>query len=120
MKLDEFIKETLVEIANGALMANNEYKEMGKGAVNPEGNISISGIPYISVSGINEKHNRTKPIVNVHFKLNIELKEEHSIKGKAGVLNVISASMGAQKSDFEKEVQEISFSIPVVLPSFQQ
>lgn len=121
MKLDEFIKETLVEIANGAIMADAAYKEMGRGGVNPEGNFSLEGIPHLSVKGVSEKQNRSKPIVNVQFKLNIELEEEHSAQGKVGgILNVIAASMSATKGETKKDVQEISFSIPVVLPSCGQ
>ena len=35
MKLDEFIKETLVEIANGVSLADVEYSKLHKAGVNP-------------------------------------------------------------------------------------
>lgn len=121
MKLDEFIKETLVEIANGAMMADSLYKEMGKGGVNPDGNFVLEGIPHILINTGSDKRMRSKPIVNVQFKLNIELKEEHSIQGKIGaILDVIAPSVSGNKGETKRDIQEITFSIPVVLPSSEK
>lgn len=118
MKLSEFIKETLVEIAHGAMMADSEYKEIG-GKINPKGYIAINGIPNISSVGIGKSS--SSPIVNVDFKLKVEMIESTDIEGGlGGVINVIMAKMGATKKESESFVQEISFSVPVVLPCGNQ
>ena len=118
MELKDFIKETLVQIANGAKLADNEYKRLGRGGVNPEGEFQLEGIPHIMQPGANEKHNISKPVIPVHFKLNIQVEDKSQVEGKVGgILSVISASVGGMNGESCKSVQEISFSIPVVLPS---
>lgn len=78
MELKDFIKETLLQIASGARLADDEYRKLGNGGVNPEGKFHLEGIPHILCPGVNDKHDISKPVVSV---------------------------------------QEISFSIPVALPS---
>lgn len=112
MKLDEFIKEALVEIANGAKLADDELCKMNKAGVNPEGKFEIRNHPCIVQDGL------TKPIISVNFKLHVQLEESVKCGGKLGaILNVISASYSSTKETSNVSVQEISFSMPVVLPS---
>ena len=116
MKLSEFIKETLVEIAEGSSQANDRYKEISpEGRVNPSGHIQIEGFPCTKKG----QHSSTivKPLVKVGFNLKIQLEEHEDVSGgMKGVLSVISASIGVSKENRETSVQEISFEIPVVLP----
>ena len=118
MELKDFIKETLLQIASGARLADDEYRKLGNGGVNPEGKFHLEGIPHILCPGVNDKHDISKPVVSVQFKLNVQIEEKTQIEGKiGGILNVISASFGGSKEETNKSVQEISFSIPVALPS---
>lgn len=47
MELKDFIKETLLQIASGARLADDEYRKLGNGGVNPEGKFHLEGIPHI-------------------------------------------------------------------------
>ena len=99
-------------------LEDDEYRKLGNGGVNPEGKFHLEGIPHILCPGVNDKHDISKPVVSVQFKLNVQIEEKTQIEGKiGGILNVISASFGGSKEDTNKSVQEISFSIPVALPS---
>ena len=117
MKLSEFIKETLVEIANGAKMAKEEYANLGDGYVCPYGYFKTADMPSVVIKSDNEKHEVTKPVVSVNFKLNVQAEETEKV---GGILSVISASVGASKGEANKSVQEISFSIPVILPTAEK
>ena len=115
MNLSEFIKETLAEVAKGASEADAMYREMGRGCVNPRGRYSFDGIASMSVG--DGRLMRSVPITSVSFNLKVELEETNEVSGGIkGVLNVISANIGASKGKNETSVQEISFSVPVVLP----
>lgn len=115
MNLSEFIKETLVEIAKGANEADSAYREMGRGCVNPRGKYSFDGIASMSSGEGRLMH--SVPVTSVNFNLKVELEETHEINGGiSGMLKVISASLAASKEKNETSVQEISFSVPVVLP----
>lgn len=41
MELKDFIKETLLQIASGARLADDEYRKLGNGGVNPEGKFHL-------------------------------------------------------------------------------
>lgn len=69
MELKDFIKETLLQIASGARLADDEYRKLGNGGVNPEGKFHLEGIPHILCPGVNDKHDISKPVVSVQFKL---------------------------------------------------
>lgn len=116
MKLSEFIEETLVEIAEGASKANERYKTISPaGRVNPSGYMQIEGFSYTKQGG--SVSSFTQPLIKVGFNLKIHLEEKEDIGGGIkGVLNVISASIGASRENREISAQEISFEIPVVLP----
>lgn len=46
----------------------------------------------------------------------MKLKEKVSSNGKLdGILNIISASIGVSRIDSNKEVQKITFSVPVLV-----
>lgn len=116
MNLSEFIKETLVEIAKGANEADSAYREMGRGRVNPRGRYHFEGLASMSSGEGRLAH--SVPVTSVNFKLKVELEEKHEVNGGiSGALKVISASLAASKEKNETSVQEISFSVPVVLPS---
>lgn len=115
MNLSEFIKETLSEVAKGAMEADVMYREMGRGCVNPRGKYHFDGIA--SMSSGDGRHVHSVPVTSISFNLKVELEEKNGINGGiGGVLKVISANLSASKEKNETSVQEISFSVPVVLP----
>ena len=115
MKLSEFIKETLLEVAKGAMEADAMYREMGKGCVNPRGKYNFEGIA--SMTSGEGRLARSVPVASVNFNLKIELEEKNEVSGGIGaMLKVISTNLAASKGKNETSVQEISFSVPVVLP----
>lgn len=115
MKLSEFVKETLVEIAEGAKQADERYNEMGIGCVNPRGKYHFEGIA--SMTSGEGRLARSVPVASVSFNLKVELEEKNEVSGGIGaMLKVISTNLAASKGKNEISVQEISFSVPVVLP----
>lgn len=115
MNLSEFIKETLIEIAKGANDADSAYREMGRGRVNPRGRYHFEGLA--SMSSGEGRLARSAPVTSVNFNLKVELEEKNEVSGGIGaMLKVISTNLAASKGKNEISVQEISFSVPVVLP----
>lgn len=111
MNLSEFIKETLTEIAKGVTEADAVYRSTGKGCVAPRGKYTFNNMA--SMTSGEGRLATSVPITSVSFNLKVELEEKN---GLSGVLKVISANLGASKEKNETSVQEISFSVPVVLP----
>jgi hypothetical protein len=109
MELKDFIKETIVAIAEGAREANEEIKKNG-GMVNPCGYILLNGVPHITKGSDHKKE--SYPIISVEFKAKIEVAES-SDKAVGGNLKVITASSVGAKH--EQCVQEVCFSLPVAL-----
>lgn len=118
MNLSDYINLTLVEIAKGAQKADKSYKEMGNGGVVTTTNMSINGIPYLKKIGINEKHCTYRPIINVDFRIQVELQETEEVKGDvSGSIRVVSANKEERGSISSRTSHEISFSIPMTYPS---
>lgn len=117
MKLSDYINLTLVEIAKGARKATESYQEMGKGCVLAETNLHIDGIPFVRHHGRGD-HMTNKPIIKVTFHVGVELDEsEESNSQLNGSLKVISGGATSLNKEGMKSIQEITFDIPVLLPS---
>lgn len=120
MNLSDYINLTLEEIAKGAQKATDTYQKLGSGCVLAETSMHIEGIPYVrqvSVKG-NVKH---KPIIKITFHVGLEIEESMESNGRVGgSIKVLSADAGTQAHDGKKVVQEITFDIPVLLPSVQK
>lgn len=118
MNLSDYINLTLVEIAKGAQQADKTYKEMGDGGIITATNMVINGIPHLKKIGVSEKHCTYKPIINVEFKVQVELEETEEVKGDiAGSIRVVSANKEERGSIISRTSHEISFSIPMTYPS---
>lgn len=117
MKLSDYINLTLVEIAKGAQKATDSYQEMGKGRVLAETNMLIDGIPFVRHQGRGD-HMTNKPIIKVTFHVGVELDESEESNSQLNEsLKVISGSAAALNKEGIKAIQEITFDIPVLLPS---
>lgn len=120
MKLSDYINLTLEEIAKGAQKATDTYLEMGKGCVLSETRMTIEGVPYVKHKGFNDK-DTYKPIIKVTFHVGVELEESMEGNSKmGGSLKVISAGVESLNKEGKRVVQEITFDIPVLLPSVQK
>ena len=100
--LQDFVKETLVQIANGVKEASEGVLEAG-GAVNP---VDSGNMPSIEEHG-----------TSVQFDVALATSEEKSKSGKFGVV-VFDIGMkvkGKAKTD-TTSTNRVAFSVPLLLP----
>lgn len=117
MKLSHFINLTLEEIAKGAQMTTEVYQKMGAGCVLAETSMHIEGIPYVKQVSIKGRETH-KPIIKVTFHVGLEVEESMESNGSiGGSIRVLSANAGTQNHNGKKAIQEVTFDIPVLLPS---
>ena len=115
MNLSDYISLTLSEIAEGVQKANDDLGIRGGGRVLSE--ISqdvIGGVSYLieRASGGYVK----KPIINVAFRVGVELDESKERKNKVGgSLRVVSIDHETTKKGDKRCIHEVSFEIPFVL-----
>lgn len=120
MKLSDYISLTLEEIAEGARKATDSYQKMGKGCVLSETSMTIEGVPHVRLKGHNDK-DTNKPIIKVTFHVGLEVEESGESNNQInGSLKVVSANAATSNRDSKKTVQELTFDIPVLLPSVQK
>lgn len=120
MNLSDYINLTLEEIAKGAQMATETYQKLGAGCVLAETSMHIEGIPYVKKIGI-KGQDTNKPIIKVTFHVGLEVGESMESNGKVGgSIKVLSADAGTQNYDGKKQIQEITFDMPVLLPSVRK
>ena len=107
MNLSDYISLTLTEIAEGVRKANESYEIMGGGCVLAETEMEMVGIP------VAKKGSRRSPIINVGFKVGVEIEEA---KTKGGSLRVVAIDADISKKDGTKSIHEITFELPLILP----
>lgn len=119
MNLSDYINLTLEEIAKGTQKADATLKEIGNGAVLTKGTqFSLEGLPH--ASGKSGGHIYNRPIINIAFRVNVELQETEESNGEVkGSLKVVSGNVGSANSEKTTRSTEVAFSIPVLLP-FEQ
>ena len=120
MKLSDYINLTIEEIAKGSNKADATLKEMGKGCVLTHGTtLNIEGMPYVSTKHRGSILNR--PIINIAFRVNVELQETEESNGEIkGSLKVISGSIENNASEKTTKSAEVSFCVPLLLPHEQK
>ena len=105
MKLDEFIKETLVQVVKGVSSASGEVKELG-GEINPSDDICVGGATI----------SNTKP-QTIKFDIALQVKETSEKNGGAKAkMAVVSFGGGIKSHDESHTEHRIQFQIPVNLP----
>lgn len=111
MNLSDYISLTLSEIAKGVQKANRPYAKKDKDFVLSETSFKIEGIPSIHLDG------EYKPIINVGFRVGIEVEESEKSKCKlGGSLKVVSANYKSSSTDGRRSLHEVSFELPLILP----
>ena len=110
MKLDDFVKQSLVDIVNGIKAAQTE---VGKGIINPAG-----------IRGTGDNTPRTRYTVYgnrlVHmlaFDVAVTATDTGTVEG-GGKITILAAGIGGKASSLneEKTATRISFEIPIVYP----
>lgn len=115
MDLKDFVKESLLQIVEGVTEAQSLLIEK-RCIVNPAGDYSIEGIPSMKRSrGIS---NTSFVITPVSFKVHYQVVEDSKISTGIGgsILSVLTSKIDGSTGVNSVEVQEISFSVPVILP----
>ena len=111
MELSDYISLTLTEIAKGVQKANEPYEESGREFVLSETSSKIEGIPSVYWSG------EYKPIINVGFRVGVEIEEAKEKGGSlGGSLKVVTLDADITKKDGTKSIHEITFQLPLILP----
>ena len=116
MRLDEFIKETLLQIAKGVQEADEELKNTTASArVVPMGSYDYQGIPAV-VPRVNTNIKPSLPVSLVEFRVKVETSSNEEEATKiGGNIKVISADKDVRTKDQESQVHEISFCVPLAL-----
>lgn len=116
MNLSDYINLTIAEIADGAKKADVTLKEMGDGNILAKGTqLNLEGLSY--VSGKVGGHTYNRPIIDVAFRVNVELQETEESNGEIkGSLKVISGNMATAGTEKQTKSAEVSFSLPILLP----
>ena len=115
MELSEYIDLTISEIAKGVKKANKPYAKRAKELVPSDIPLRIDGIPYIYWE--DDQDITYRPIIKVAFRVGVEIEESEESNSKlGGSLKVISGSHEATTKDEKRNVHEVSFEIPLVLP----
>lgn len=109
MELQEFIKNTLVQITNGVKEAQEELKDSGC-LINPEGfNMNGGQIK----SGYENKY-RSVQKIKMNVVLNVE--ETQGSTSKIGVAKLLHAGIGSEENSSTNQMTSIEFEIPVAFP----
>ena len=114
MELKEFIAETLVQITDGILAAQERLKEVDV-IVNPGKTFGSKGDLWIGKA--QEKGPVLRRVQEVEMKIGVMSAEE--VKGDGGVkirLGVFNLGAGAEEKGIERIENYVKFSIPVSFP----
>jgi hypothetical protein len=108
MDLKEFITETLVQITNGVIKAQELIKDTGA-YINPEG--LHSGENLQPGYGGQVRH-----IQKVKMSVAVNVIENSENKAGISVLSVFSAGFSTKNSDVNSVTNRIEFEIPISVP----
>ena len=109
MELQTFIKETLVQIANGLIEAQNELKEKDF---------------YINPMAFNDKdlaksgyENKFRKFQTIKIKTLVTVNDDTTKEAGAGAkLSIFKAGVGIEESKSNSSATELEFEVPVSFP----
>jgi hypothetical protein len=120
MDLNDFVRETLIQISDGIAGANEKLRDMD-GVVNPLGLVPFweNGVEHHHPVEPPGKETYPKRIVEiVHFDVAVHASDKTSGGGKAGIeVAIFSIGGTAKKEKSGGSESRIQFRIPVVFPS---
>ncbi len=109
MELQEFIKNTIVQITNGIIDAQNELKDT-ECLINPMGYSSDSNNIYEGVK------NTSRSIQKIKMNIVLDVTNSSGSKSGIGVARVIKAGIDNSESASHKEMTTVEFEIPISFP----
>jgi len=111
MDIKDFVKESLMQIAESINEANAELK--GMGTYIPDGGITGEGVLFTTVKGKETRH-----FVKVEFDLAVTVSQEQGFNGGGGLSIASFANVGVKSEDKEEkvDVSRVKFMIPMALP----
>ncbi|WP_140724154.1 hypothetical protein [Pseudomonas sp. Hp2] len=112
MKLNEFVKETLVQIARGVHDAQQDVRALG-GMVNPA-TLSASQSSGSYFASVDSMHH----VFLVDFDVAVEVSETTGTNAEAGLSVATFAKLGAggKSSNANSTSNRIAFKVPLALP----
>lgn len=115
MDIKDFVKESLMQIADSINEVNMELKE--KGTYIPSGDIVGEGVLFSVI-----KDSKTRHFIKVEFDLAVTVSQEHGSSGGGGLSIASLANVGIKGEDKEgkEEISRIKFMIPIALPEKKQ
>ena len=111
MDIKDFVKESLMQIAESINEANVELE--GKGTYIPSGDMIGEGVLFSVIKGPETRH-----FIKVEFDLAVTVSQEHGTSGGGGLSIASLAKVGIKGEDIEgkEEISRIKFMIPMALP----
>ena len=111
MDIKDFVKESLMQIAESINEANIEL--IDKGTYVPTGNMVGEGVLFSVI-----KDSGTRHFIKVEFDLAVTVSQENNTFGGGGLSIASLANVGIKGEDKEgkEEISRIKFMIPMALP----
>lgn len=111
MDIKDFVKESLMQIAECINESNNELCD--KGTYIPTGDLTGEGVLFTVIKGTKTRH-----FIKVEFDLAVTVSQEHNSIGGGGLSIASFANVGLKGEDKGKEenISRIKFMIPMALP----
>lgn len=115
MDLQDFVKETLVQIASGVQAAQAEVRASG-GIVNPAIQATSQNITNV-VPGVDGQN-----VYFVDFDVAVTVKDQSGTDGRAKlkVASFLSAGLGAELTTSNASTNRLTFKIPLAFPVDQK
>lgn len=112
MELQDFIKQSIVQIVNGVFEAQKEVADKGA-SVNPSG-LHLKG-DQIKGHAVTNDGNVTQ---HIEFDVAVTTTEGTGTKGGIGVVaGVLALGAQGQSSESTQAVSRLKFTIPILLPA---
>lgn len=112
MELNEFVEETLNQIVEGVVKAEEAVKEKGA-TVNPIGVFESNGMKIIS-------GNKQPTVQMVDFDVVLSVTEAGGKGAKAGIfIGPVGVGANAKSETKSSAMNKVKFAIPLKLPGYQ-
>lgn len=119
MDIETFIKETLIQISNGAIKANNELQKLG--GLIPDTDMSLPKNESIKTlydeTMVNGRHVQ-RLVIDVDFDIAVSVNETNidAIGAKLSVASIFSAGGNSENKNESSAINRMKFRLPLVLP----
>ena len=111
MELKDFIKETLIQINEGVIEAQNSIKDSGA-LINPQGFHQGENLK-IGYAG------EYQHVQKVKLSVAVNVVENSEMKGGVGMISVFSLGLSGKVSDVNTVTNRIEFEVPISLPTMK-